>query len=69
MSCGRQIMATRQEGLTKTYNRFHDRAEGVGGHVWLRGLHRGAESGQALTVGAIWVGHGSTPPKQGEALR
>lgn len=64
----RSIMQTRQEGLTKTYNRFHDRGEQRAEIVRLRELHK--EMDQAVAAAYGWsdldLGHGFHATKQGE---
>jgi hypothetical protein len=64
----RQIMQTRQEGLTKTYNRFHDRGEQSADIARLRALH--VEMDQAVAAAYGWsdldLGHGFRATKQGE---
>ena len=64
----RQIMLARQEGLTKTYNRFHDRGEQSADIARLRALH--AEMDQAVAAAYGWsdldLGHGFHATKQGE---
>lgn len=64
----REIMQTRQEGLTKTYNRFHDRGEQSADIARLRALH--VELDQAVAAAYNWgdldLGHGFHPTKQGE---
>jgi hypothetical protein len=63
-----QIMQTRQEGLTKTYNRFHDRGEQSADIARLRALH--VEMDQAVAAAYGWsdldLGHGFHATKQGE---
>lgn len=63
----RQIMQTRQEGLTKTYNRFHDRGEKSDHIVPLRALH--VEMDQAVAAAYGWtdldLDHGFHETKQG----
>jgi len=63
----RQIMLTRQEGLTKTYNRVHDRAETSADIAELRRLH--VEMDQAVAAAYGWadldLGHGFHTTKQG----
>ena len=63
----RQIMQTRQEGLTKTYNRFHDRGEQSADIARLRALH--VEMDQAVAAAYGWsdldLGHGFHETKQG----
>jgi hypothetical protein len=66
-----QIMQARQEGLTKTYNRFHDPAETSADIAELRALH--VEMDQAVAAaygwdrspGALDLGHGFHDTKQG----
>jgi hypothetical protein len=64
----RKIMQTRQEGLTKTYNRFHDRGEQSADIARLRVLHE--EMDQAVAAAYGWsdlkLDHGFHPTKQGE---
>ena len=64
----REIMQARQEGLTKTYNRFHDRGEQSADIARLRALH--VEMDQAVAAAYGWndldLGHGFHPTKQGE---
>jgi hypothetical protein len=64
----REIMQTRQEGLTKTYNRFHDRGEQSADITRLRALH--VEMDQAVAAAYGWsdldLGHGFHATKQGE---
>ena len=48
----RQLMFDRQEGLTKTYNRFHNAAESAGDIVRLRELH--VEMDQAVAAAYGW---------------
>jgi hypothetical protein len=61
-------MLARQEGLTKTYNRFHDRGEQSADIARLRALH--VELDQAVAAAYGWhdldLGHGFHPTKQGE---
>ena len=61
------VMFTRQEGLTKTYNRFHDRKEQSEDIVTLRLLH--VEMDQAVANAYGWtnldLGHGFHQTKQG----
>lgn len=63
----RQVMQTRQEGLTKTYNRFHDRSEQSQDIAQLRALHN--EMDQAVAAAYGWtdldLGHGFHKTKQG----
>jgi hypothetical protein len=64
----REIMQARQEGLTKTYNRFHDRDEQSADIARLRALH--VEMDQAVAAAYGWsdldLGHGFHATKQGE---
>jgi len=64
----REIMQARQEGLTKTYNRFHKRDELSADLVRLRALH--VELDQAVADAYGWrdlaLGHGFHSTKQGE---
>jgi hypothetical protein len=61
------IMLTRQEGLTKTYNRFHDPDETASDICRLRDLH--IEMGHAVAAAYGWddldLGHGFHQTKQG----
>lgn len=63
------IMTARQEGLTKTYNRFHDPKEVSADIVQLRALHRSLDEAVARAYG--WedlterLGHGFHETKQG----
>ena len=61
------IMQTRQEGLTKTYNRFHDPAEISADIAELRALHRELDQAVAAAYGwtALGHGHGFHDTKQG----
>ena len=62
------VMLCRQEGLTKTYNRFHDRGEQAADIARLRALHE--EMDQAVAAAYGWsdldLGHGFHATKQGE---
>lgn len=62
------IMRDRQEGLTKTYNRFHDANETASDIQKLRSLH--IEMDQAVAAGYGWqdfdLGHGFHKTKQGD---
>jgi hypothetical protein len=62
------IMLTCQEGLTKTYNRFHDHGETAADIQELRNLH--VEMDHAVAVAYGWdnlnLGHGFHPTKQGQ---
>lgn len=49
----RQIMQSRQEGLTSTYNRFHNPEEGAGDIVRLRELH--VEMDRAVAAAYGWT--------------
>jgi hypothetical protein len=61
------IMLSRREGLTKTYNRFHNPEETAGDIVRLRELH--VEMDRAVAAAYGWddldLGHGFHPTKQG----
>ncbi len=62
-----QVMISRQEGLTKTYNRFHDPAESAADIQRLRDLH--VEMDRAVAAAYGWsdldLGHGFHETKQG----
>lgn len=62
-----QIMQTRQEGLTKTYNRFHNRREQSSNIGQLRALR--VEMDQTVAIAYGWsdldLGHGFHATKQG----
>lgn len=62
------VMLSRQEGLTKTYNRFHNRSEQSPDIAQLRALH--VEMDQAVAAAYGWsdldLGHGFHATKQGE---
>lgn len=62
-----EIMMRRQEGLTKTYNRFHDPHERAEDIAALRDLH--AQMDRAVAVAYGWgdldLGHGFHQTKQG----
>ncbi|KAB8145737.1 restriction endonuclease [Chloroflexia bacterium SDU3-3] len=62
-----RIMRERQEGLTKTYNRFHDQREASADIAELRRLH--VEMDQAVAAAYGWgdldLGHGFHETKQG----
>ncbi len=60
-------MLTRQEGLTKTYNRFHDPHEMAGDIVHLRELHKEMDEAVAHAYGwnDLELGHGFHETKQG----
>lgn len=66
-NCRREIMLARQEGLTKTYNRFHDRDETAEDIQKLRDLH--VEMDNAVAAAYDWtnldLGHGFHETKQG----
>lgn len=61
------IMLRRQEGLTKTYNRFHDPAESAPDIVALRELHRELDEAVACAYGwqDLSLQHGFHQTKQG----
>ncbi len=61
------IMLTRQEGLTKTYNRFHDPQEMAENIVRLRSLHKEMDEAVARAYGwdDLDLGHGFHETKQG----
>ena len=63
----RRIMLSRQEGLTKTYNRFHDPDETAADIQKLRDLH--VEMDNAVAAAYGWtdldLGHGFHETKQG----
>jgi hypothetical protein len=63
----RQLLLTRQEGLTKLYNRFHDPDEKPEDITRLRTLH--AEMDHAVASAYKWsdldLGHGFHETKQG----
>jgi hypothetical protein len=61
------IMLTRQEGLTKTYNRFHDPKEMAEDIVQLRALHKEMDKTVAMAYGwdDLDLGHGFHETKQG----
>jgi hypothetical protein len=62
------FMASNREGLTDTYNRFHDRGEQSADIARLRALH--VEMDQAVAAAYGWndldLGHGFHATKQGE---
>lgn len=64
----KEIMIEQQEGLTKTYNRFHDQGEQSEDIARLRALH--VEMDQAVAAAYGWsdldLGHGFHATKQGE---
>lgn len=64
----RQVMLSQCEGLTKTYNRFHNRREQSEDIARVRALHK--EMDQAVAAAYGWsdldLGHGFHPTKQGE---
>lgn len=66
--CRNGIMLGRQEGLTKTYNRFHNRGEASADIARLRALH--VELDQSVAAAYGWgdldLGHGFHPTKEGE---
>ena len=61
------IMLSRQEGLTKTYNRFHDIQETAEDIVRLRALHKEMDEAVAKAYGwdDLELGHGFHETKQG----
>ena len=61
------IMLARQEGLTKTYNRFHDPRETAQDIVRLRDLHREMDEAVARAYGwdDLRLEHGFHETKQG----
>ena len=61
------IMQARQEGLTKTYNRFHDEREQAADFVQLRELHREMDElvAQAYGWDDLQLEHGFHETKQG----
>ncbi len=63
----RQLMLDRQEGLTKTYNRFHNPDETAAAMAHLRELH--LEMDQAVAAAYGWadldLGHDFHPTPQG----
>jgi hypothetical protein len=63
----RQVMLTRQEGLTKTYNRFHDPEERAEDIALLRRLHTEMDAAVAAAYGwhDLDLGHGFHATKQG----
>ena len=63
----RSIMQTRQEGLTKTYNRFHDPQEESLDILELRRLHREMDMAVATAYGwaDLELGHGFHETKRG----
>jgi hypothetical protein len=63
----RQIMLARQEGLTRTYNRFHDRTETSADIHKLRQLHVEMDNAAAAAYGwtDLDLGHGFHETKQG----
>jgi hypothetical protein len=60
-------MLTRQEGLTKTYNRFHNLQELAADIVKLRELHQEMDEAVAAAYGwqDLALGHGFHETKQG----
>lgn len=62
-----QIMQERQEGLTKTYNRFHNPAEQDAAIIALRDLHRQMDEAVAAAYGwgDLALEHGFHQTKQG----
>jgi hypothetical protein len=63
----RQVMLARQEGLTKTYNRFHDQDERAEDIAMLRRLHTEMDAAVAAAYGwhDLDLGHGFHETKQG----
>src|SRR5271166_2264842 len=63
----RRVMLSRQEGLTKTYNRFHDPDESASDIQKLRDLHVGIDEAVAAAYGwtDLNLGHGFHETKQG----
>jgi len=61
------IMLSRQEGLTKTYNRFHDPQETAEDITQLRALHKEMDEAVARAYGwdDLNLGHGFHETKQG----
>ncbi len=63
-----ELMQSRTEGMTTTYNRFHDRGEQSADIARLRALH--VEMDQAVAAAYGWsdldLGHGFHATKQGE---
>ncbi len=61
------IMLTRQEGLTKTYNRFHDPHENDKDIITLRELHKEMDEAVAKAYGwdDLKLEHGFHETKQG----
>ena len=64
----RELMLLRGEGLTKTYNRFHDQREQSEDLTRLRTLHVQMDHAVAAAYGwtDLDLGHGFHPTKQGE---
>ncbi len=63
----RQLMLDRQEGLTKTYNRFHNPQETAQDIAHLRQLHVEMDNAVAVAYGwqALDLGHGFHKAPQG----
>jgi len=63
----KQVMLTRQEGLTKTYNRFHDPDESAEDIATLRRLHIEMDAAVAAAYGwhDLDLGHGFYETRQG----
>lgn len=61
------IMMSSQEGLTATYNRFHDPSEASADIAQLRALHQDMDQQVAVAYGwtDLDLGHGFHPTKQG----
>ena len=64
----RQVMLTRQEGLTATYNRFHDPEETAADIARLRELHIEMDNAVAAAYGwqDLDLGHGFHETRQGQ---
>src|SRR5262249_46149422 len=62
-----QVMLSRHEGLTDTYNRFHDRSEQAEDIAQLRALHMEMDHVVAAAYGwgDLELGHGFHQTKQG----
>ena len=65
--CRRQIMVTRREGITQTYNRYHNREDSSAEIAELRRLH--VQMDNAVAAAYRWqdieLGHGFHETKQG----
>ncbi|MCX6876630.1 MAG: hypothetical protein NTW21_22905 [Verrucomicrobia bacterium] len=66
-----QLMIARQEGLTKTYNRFHDRGEQSADIARLRALHEELDQAVALAYGWPIIVNGQVvnPPTSSFSLQ